>query len=80
MPGWVARRLQGPEPRRVAVKPETEQLAGVRLLMVTGRPELAVAVRSSGLLARVWGPGLGKVMVWVARVMLTVRVMGVAGR
>jgi len=56
--------VQVPAAIRVAVGPETEQIAAVVEAKLTGRPELAVAVKAS-VVPAVWLAITLKVMVWL---------------
>ena len=53
LPGWVAVRVVVPGPTKVRMFPLIVATAGSELPKVTGRPELAVAVRASGRLPKV---------------------------
>ena len=48
LPGWVAVMEQVPEATRVTAIPETVQTDGVVEVKLTGRPEVAVALRLKG--------------------------------
>jgi hypothetical protein len=62
-PAWVAVRLQVPAATSVSVVPLTVHTPGVVEVIVTGRPELDVAVRVMGAVPSVWLPGEAKVIV-----------------
>ena len=66
-PAWLAVRLQVPAATSVSVVPLTVQIDGVVEVIVTGRPELAVAANAGGGVPMLWSPGDAKAMVWVAR-------------
>ena len=65
LPACMALMVQLPTASIEAVLPETEQLAGLRVEKVTGRPELAVALRVT-LDWNCWLAITGKVTVCVA--------------
>ena len=67
LPAWFALRLQVPGASSISVLPLTLQTAGVSVVIVTARPELAVATKAGVAEPMVWFVGDAKVMVWVVK-------------
>lgn len=63
LPAWLAASVQLPAATKVKAVPLTVHTAGVLDANVTGRPELALAIKAAGALPSVWLPGDTKVMV-----------------
>lgn len=80
MPACVATMLHVPADTSVRVPPLTVQTPGVFEPNCTGRPELAMAESTDGVLPMVWVPGEAKLMVCAkgAGATVTVRVTGLA--
>ena len=62
----MAAIAQLPVVSMVTLFPTMEQTLGVVVVSVTGKPELAVALSTTGFALKVCVPGLAKEIVWLA--------------
>ena len=67
LPAWLAVTPQLPAVTNVSVLLVTLHTTGVVEVIVTGKPDVAVAFRAAGVAPKVLLPGAVKLMVWLVK-------------
>jgi hypothetical protein len=65
LPAWLAVTPQLPAVTNVSVLLFTLHTTGVVEVIVTGKPDVALALKAVGTAPKVWLPGDVKLMVWL---------------